>query len=101
MREFAANPAYIEIFIRVAVMFLVRNNLFTKEEAEFELELIKERIGFEKFIKAGGKGKFCNEPYITMIRVGATVKKNRKQRVEVALILDRAAEHALYEFEQE
>jgi len=96
MRKFATHPEYIAIFIRIAVNFLVRAGHFTEDEAKFEIEMISERIGVAKFVEASGRGKFCNEPYITMIRVGATVKKNRKARVEVAMTLDRAAEHALY-----
>lgn len=95
--EYANNPLYIKIFIRIAVAFLVRAGHFNKEEAEFEVNLIIERIGLEEFVKASGKTNLCNVPYCTMIRKGAKTRKNRQDKVGIALTLDRAVEHALYE----
>lgn len=97
MRDYNKNEAYQLLFVRYAIFFLVRGGKFDKEQAKFELDLIKERIGLEDFLSGFG-GRFCNVGYIRMTRIGARVRLNRQDRIEIALTLDRAAEHALFEF---
>lgn len=99
MEHFADNPKFINAFKRLALLFLVRGGLFDEENARLELKIIEDRIGLVEFVKAFGGCKFCNERYVTMVRVGAKVRKTRKERIDIALTLDRAAEHALFEVE--
>lgn len=91
------NPAYVEAFIKIAKIFIARLGLFPNEaEIEFEINLVLERIGLEKLEKSIG-GKFNNDAYITMLRIGAKTRLNRKLRIDVAGKLNKAMEHAYYE----
>lgn len=97
MKDYNKNTNYHLLFIRYAIFFLVRGGKFNEEQAKFEIGLIKEKIGLEDFLNGFG-GRFVHADYIRMTRIGANVRLNRQDRIEVALTLDRAAEHALFEF---
>ena len=95
--SFSNDPKFILLFTLIAIKFLVRDKGFTYDQAQFEISLIKERLGMEKFVAASGKGKFDNEAYIRMARIGATKSLNRKDRVSVSLSLSNAINHASIE----
>ena len=95
--SFSTDPKFVTAFTRIAIMFLVRDKGFSFDDADFEIKLIKERIGLEKFVAASGKGKFDNEEYIRLVRIGAKKRLNRKDRISVSLSLSNAINHASIE----
>lgn len=95
--SFASDPVFHREFRRLAVTFILRANLFAREEdAKHEVDMIFNRIGVENYIAAIG-GKFENEAYITMVRVGARVVLSRLQRIDIARVVNNAANHASVE----
>lgn len=91
------NPAYVEAFIKIAKIFIARLGFFPNEaEIEYEINLVIERLGLEKLEKNIG-GKFNNDAYITMLRIGSKTRLSRKERIPVAGMLNKAMEHAYYE----
>lgn len=101
MELIAQNPIFILAWTRIAILFLERSPEWTYEEAKAEVALIKERIGLVAYVASAQKGgRFENEAYITMLRVGSKKRLNRKKRVDVALALNNAINHALFEYEE-
>lgn len=94
--SFSNDPKFVTAFTQIACMFLVRKG-FSLDEATFEIKIIKERIGLEKFVAASGKGKFDNEEYIRLSRIGAKKRMNRKERINVSQSLSNAINHASIE----
>ena len=101
MKESANSPEYIKIFIKTAIIFLTRTGEWTVPQASKEMSIIASRLGWETFLEGSGKSlKFGNESYIKLCRIGSTKRlANRQERISVALLLDRAVEHAMYEYE--
>ncbi len=95
--SFSNDPKFITAFTEIACKFLVRDKGFSIEDADFEITIIKDRIGLEKFVAASGKGKFDNEEYIRLSRIGAKKSMNRKERISVSLSLSNAINHASIE----
>jgi len=100
MKLIAQNPIFIVAWTRIAILFLSRNENWTYEEAKAEVALIKERIGVDGYVAGANGGKFENDAYITMLRRGSKKPLNRAKRVEVALSLNNAINHALFEYEE-
>lgn len=101
MELIAQNPIFILAWTRIAILFLSRNPEWSYEEAVAEVALIKERIGVDGYVAgAMNPSKFENDAYITMLRRGSKKRLNRKKRVDVALALNNAINHALFEYEE-
>lgn len=106
MEAYLNNARYIEIYVALAINFLMRNHGWTYNNAKAEIDMIGERIGHADFIRAFNNPeynnlKWGNEAYVRMSRIGAKFKLNRHERVTIALTLNRAAEHAAFNFEVE
>lgn len=100
MEKYLSNPEYIRNFVGLAINFIMRNHGWSYDEANAELRMIKERVGYVKLIRGFSdpykRIKFCNEVYITMSRIGSRKPMNRADRVSIALTLERATEHAAF-----
>ncbi len=84
-----------QVFKKIAAIFLGRCGL-TKEQANEEIEMMLDRVGFAKLIDAVGKGKHENAAYVRMSRIGANFTLNRQKRVSMAMSINKAIEHSDY-----
>lgn len=89
--QIANDPKFIAAFKKVGVGFLVRTRKFNYEQAKFEINLIIERLGLESFISQP------KNTYLTLVRKGANVRLNRKDRLNVLLTLENVLNHSYVE----
>ena len=86
------SEATVQAFTQIAIIFLIRDEGFTQEQAVFEVkEVVLNRVGLADLLTSKG------EAYLTARRIGATVKANRKRRRQLVMTFENAYNHALFQ----
>ena len=86
------NASLQKLFIQTFMMFLMRDNGFSLEQADAEIKVLK-KYGISKFYHDG-------KSYLYVSRIGALKQLNRKERIPVMHSLSSAFNHAQTQLEE-
>lgn len=82
-------------FKKIIFLFLTRDHLFSKVDATFETNLIV-NLGMAKLNDSAKASKFQNDLYVRTSRVGAGKRLNRKEKINIAMSINNAINHASF-----